>query len=253
MGTPYPLQTARRPFSFITEERRRATGVVPVLMAGELTEQVIGLAIEVHRQTGPGLLESVYELCLCHELREACIPFERQVAIPLVYKAVLIGEGFKADIVAARAVILEINSVAAILPVHEAQLRTQSADEWAPHQTDPEFPRAPPDRWTPPLHPVAAGRQTAPTPVALRGPPFFLRVKIAWLPKAGFRRPSRHPARASRSMSADGPSNRPRPGPPAIAGSPATAVGRFGRRVSRQLGQVGAGAFDLPGPHALPP
>lgn len=95
-----------------------------MLMAGELTELVIGLAIEVHRHTGPGLLESVYEQCLCHELRAADIPFERQVAIPVVYKAVPIGDGFKADLVVARKVILEIKSVSAILPVHEAQLQT---------------------------------------------------------------------------------------------------------------------------------
>lgn len=93
-----------------------------MLMAGELTEQVIGLAIEVHRHTGPGLLESVYEQCLCHELRQAGLPFERQVAIPVIYKAVPIGDGFKADIVVARTVILEIKAVAAILPVHMAQL-----------------------------------------------------------------------------------------------------------------------------------
>jgi GxxExxY protein len=95
-----------------------------VLIAGELTEQVIGLAIEVHRHTGPGLLESVYEQCLCHELREARIEFERQVAIPVIYKAMSIGEGFRADIVVAREVILEIKSVSAILPAHEAQLHT---------------------------------------------------------------------------------------------------------------------------------
>jgi GxxExxY protein len=95
-----------------------------VLLSGELTEQVIGLAIEVHRHTGPGLLESVYEQCLCHELREAGIPFERQVAIPVIYKAMPIGEGFRADIVVAREVILEIKSIAAILPAHEAQLHT---------------------------------------------------------------------------------------------------------------------------------
>ena len=95
-----------------------------MLIAGELTERVIGLAIEVHRHTGTGLLESVYEQCLCHELSEAGIPFERQVAIPVIYKSVSIGDGFKADILVAREVIIEIKAVAAILPVHEAQLHT---------------------------------------------------------------------------------------------------------------------------------
>ncbi len=89
-----------------------------------ITEQVIGLAIEVHRHTGTGLLESVYEQCPCHELRQAGISFERQVPIPVTYKGLLIGDGFKADIVVAGEVILEIKAVAAILPVHESQLHT---------------------------------------------------------------------------------------------------------------------------------
>ena len=95
-----------------------------MLMAGGMTEQVIGLAIEVHRHTGPGLLESVYEQCLCHELRKAGILFARQVTIPVIYKSAPIADGYKADIVVARAVILEIKSIATILPVHEAQRHT---------------------------------------------------------------------------------------------------------------------------------
>ena len=95
-----------------------------MLMAGELTERVIGLAIEVHRQTGPGLLESVYERCLCHELGNAGIPFARQVPIPMIYKAMRIAQGFKADVVVAGTAILEAKSVAAILSLHKAQLHT---------------------------------------------------------------------------------------------------------------------------------
>ncbi len=95
-----------------------------MLMAGDLTERVIALAIEVQRQTGPGLLESVYERCLCYELGNAGIPFARQVPIPMIYKATRIAQGFKADVVVAGTVILEIKSVAAILPLHEAQLHT---------------------------------------------------------------------------------------------------------------------------------
>jgi GxxExxY protein len=64
----------------------------------------------------------VYEQCLCHELRQAEISFERQVPIPVTYKGLLIGDGFKADIVVAGEVILEIKAIAAILPVHESQL-----------------------------------------------------------------------------------------------------------------------------------
>ena len=95
-----------------------------MLLAEELTEQVIGLAIEVHRHTGPGLLETVYEQCLCVELRQAGIAFARQVPIPMVYKGAPVGDGFKADVIVAGQVILEIKSVAAVLAVHEMQLRT---------------------------------------------------------------------------------------------------------------------------------
>jgi len=95
-----------------------------MLLAEPLTDRVIGLAIEVHRHTGPGLLESVYEQCLCRELGEAGIAFARQVAIPIVYKGATVGDGFKADIVVAQELILEIKAVTAILPIHEVQLRT---------------------------------------------------------------------------------------------------------------------------------
>ena len=95
-----------------------------MLIAGALTERVIGLAVEVHRHTGRGLLEAVQEQCLCLELREAGIPFERQMPIPVIDKAVPIGEGFRTGIVVARRVILEIKAVAAILPAREAQRHT---------------------------------------------------------------------------------------------------------------------------------
>jgi GxxExxY protein len=95
-----------------------------VLLAEQLTQRVIGLAIEVHRHTGPGLLESVYEQCLYHELRQAGLPCERQVMVPVTYKGVAIHEGFRADIVVDRRLILEIKAVSIILPAHEAQLHT---------------------------------------------------------------------------------------------------------------------------------
>jgi len=95
-----------------------------MLLARELTEQVIGLAIEVHRQTGPGMLESVYEDCLCHELVQAGIAFERQTGIPVVYKGVRFDHGFRADILVDRQLIIEIKAVAALVPEHEAQLLT---------------------------------------------------------------------------------------------------------------------------------
>ena len=95
-----------------------------MLVQGELTERVIGLAIEVHKQLGPGLLESVYQECLCFELGEAGVPFQRQVRVPIVYRDRLLDEGFRADIVVRDELILEIKSVERMLPVHEAQLLT---------------------------------------------------------------------------------------------------------------------------------
>lgn len=95
-----------------------------MLLAGELTDLVIGLAITVHRHTGRGLLKSVYEQCLCYELKQAGVPFARQVAIPIMYRNMRIGEGFRADIVVDQTVIVEVKSVATLIPTHEAQLLT---------------------------------------------------------------------------------------------------------------------------------
>ena len=95
-----------------------------VLLGAKLSERVIGPAIDVHREIGPGLLEAVYERCLCRELRPAEIGFEHQVAVPVFYKGERLDEGFRADIIVENAIILEIKAVAAILPAHEVQLQT---------------------------------------------------------------------------------------------------------------------------------
>lgn len=94
------------------------------LIYKELTEQVIGAAIEVHRVLGPGLLESVYEKALCHELSLRGLSFQSQIAFPFHYKGVDLECGFRVDILVENTVILELKSVANILPVHEAQLLT---------------------------------------------------------------------------------------------------------------------------------
>jgi GxxExxY protein len=99
-------------------------GDTAMLLEEALTKRIIALAVEVHRNTGRGLLESVYEQCLCYELHQAGLPFERQVAIPITYKGKAIAEGFRADIVVDRKVILEIKAIATIIPAHEAQLQT---------------------------------------------------------------------------------------------------------------------------------
>jgi GxxExxY protein len=85
---------------------------------------VIGLAIEVHRALGPGLLESAYEECLCFELRQAGIAFRRQVALPVVYKEVRLDIGYRIDIVIEEQLIVELKTVEKLAPIHEAQLLT---------------------------------------------------------------------------------------------------------------------------------
>jgi len=89
-----------------------------------LTDRIIGLAIEVHRVLGPGLLESAYEECLCHELKQAGMAFVRQVPLPVIYKTVKLDCGYRLDIVVAKRVILELKTVERLLPVHEAQTIT---------------------------------------------------------------------------------------------------------------------------------
>lgn len=94
------------------------------LIYEDLTKQIIGAAIEVHRVLGPGLLESVYETALCHELSLRNLPLERQIAVPLNYKGVDLECGFRIDVLVQNTVIVELKSIANILPVHEAQLLT---------------------------------------------------------------------------------------------------------------------------------
>ena len=89
-----------------------------------LTESVIGLAIEVHRALGPGLLESAYQECLCYELKANGIAFGRQVALPVVYKSVKLDCGYRMDLVVDDRLVVELKTVEKILPIHEAQLLT---------------------------------------------------------------------------------------------------------------------------------
>ena len=94
------------------------------LLHEELTEKIIGAAIEVHRALGPGLLESAYEECLCHEFHLRGICFERQRPLPVEYKGVKLDCGYRLDLIVENKVILEIKCVEHVLPVHEAQLLT---------------------------------------------------------------------------------------------------------------------------------
>jgi GxxExxY protein len=90
----------------------------------ELTERVIGACIEIHRALGPGLLESAYEECLCHELSLAETKFERQKPLPVHYKGVNLDCGYRLDLVVEQKVIVELKAVENLLPIHEAQLLT---------------------------------------------------------------------------------------------------------------------------------
>jgi GxxExxY protein len=88
----------------------------------QITDKIIGCAIAVHRGLGPGLLESAYEECLSYELTQAKLSFERQVALPVIYKGVKLDCGYRMDMVVEDLVIVEIKAVERIIPVHEAQL-----------------------------------------------------------------------------------------------------------------------------------
>ncbi len=88
----------------------------------EITEKIIGCPIEVHRALGPGLLESVYEQCLCYELSQINLSFQRQIDLPVIYKSVNLTWGYRMDLVVENLVIVELKAIDQILKIHEAQL-----------------------------------------------------------------------------------------------------------------------------------
>lgn len=90
----------------------------------ELSHRVLGLCLEVHRELGPGLLESAYEEALAHELTQAGISFTRQAEVPLRYKGASLSCGYRLDFVIDGELILELKAVTELLPVHHAQLLT---------------------------------------------------------------------------------------------------------------------------------
>jgi GxxExxY protein len=101
-------------------------GREPLMMerANQLSSQVIGAAIEVHRCLGPGLLESAYEACLCRELTVRGISFEKQVPLPIVCKGLEIDAAYRLDVRVEGLVVLELKAVDKLEPIHEAQLLT---------------------------------------------------------------------------------------------------------------------------------
>lgn len=88
------------------------------------TAPIVSAAIEVHRRLGPGLLESAYEECLCHELHLRDVKSRRQVPIPVTYKGVSLDCGYQVDLIVNDEVVVELKAVEGVLPVHQAQLLT---------------------------------------------------------------------------------------------------------------------------------
>lgn len=95
-----------------------------MLKEKEITQAIIGAAIEVHRALGPGLLESAYEECLCYELGIQGLSCVRQVDLPLSYKGIKLDCGYRLDVMVEEIVLLELKAVEKLLPIHEAQLLT---------------------------------------------------------------------------------------------------------------------------------
>ena len=95
-----------------------------MLVEEQLTEQIIGAAIEVHRELGPGLLESAYEQCFCHELHLRGLLFQCQINLPVAYKGLKLDCGYRVDVVVEDSVVVELKSVEQVLPIHQAQLLT---------------------------------------------------------------------------------------------------------------------------------
>lgn len=95
-----------------------------MLYEKELTQQIIGAAIEVHRALGPGLLESAYQACLARELALREVPFEQEKPLPVVYKGTKLDCGYRLDFLVAGKVVLELKAADELHPIHEAQLLT---------------------------------------------------------------------------------------------------------------------------------
>ena len=95
-----------------------------MLIHEELAQDILGAAIEVHRELGPGLLESAYEECLCHKLNLRNRSFRRQASLPVHYNGIRLHCGYEADVIVEDKVLIELKSVQEVHPIHEAQLIT---------------------------------------------------------------------------------------------------------------------------------
>ena len=94
------------------------------MQINDITHEIIAAAIEVHRALGPGLLESIYEECLCRELNLRKVSFDRQIPLQIQFKGAQLGYAYRLDLLVEKQVVVEIKAVESILPIHEAQLLT---------------------------------------------------------------------------------------------------------------------------------
>ncbi len=88
----------------------------------KITETIIGVAINVHRELGPGLLESAYETCMVYDLLQTGLKIEQQKPLPIIYRGVKLECGYRLDLMIENEVIVEIKSIEKLLPIHQAQL-----------------------------------------------------------------------------------------------------------------------------------
>lgn len=90
----------------------------------ELSNKIIGCAIEVHRQLGPGLLESAYQACLLYELQQAGLNVRQEIPMPIIYKEIELNHGYRIDLLVEEKVVIELKTVEVLHPVHTAQILT---------------------------------------------------------------------------------------------------------------------------------
>ena len=123
MNTTEPLSTQKKDVVLVSTAETPRTQREEE-MESKLTRKIIGAAIKVHKELGPGLLESAYEECLCFELSQIGLAIERQRPLPVTYKGMSLDCGYRLDVIVEKSVILELKAVESLLPIHEAQLLT---------------------------------------------------------------------------------------------------------------------------------
>lgn len=107
-----------------TEEAQRFTEKINEMDINDVTGEIIACAIEVHKQLGPGLLESAYQECLCYELQKAGLSFEKEKQLPINYKEIRINHGYRIDILVENEIVIELKTTEKLTEVHSAQILT---------------------------------------------------------------------------------------------------------------------------------